>query len=393
MSQSFFYIANVFEDTVRSQRRITTDSPAANRKVSQVCQAVRQAGGDARIISLGRGRSVGTLRRFAATATSIGKVPISYLDFWDVPVLTHAMTMISLCLAVLRLTERSSVLVFYNCQFHYVLALLAGRLLGRTCILDIEDGYRSDDKSIRNLPNAVVVRIFNACCNGGAQLASSALKAQTPARQTLVCYGVSDPAGASRDWSGARLQVLLGGSLYRDTGAELFLQALALLQAQSPSALRRFHFVVTGFGDFAAPLQQAAAGDMADFLSFQGNLSAGAYRKILADSHLGLCLKLPDSSMGATTFPSKVVELASSGLLVVSTRVSDVGLIFDDQTACLLETATPQALAAALFEIAQAPGRARDKALKGQQRVASLLSEEKVGAEVLRFWRGDYAAS
>jgi glycosyltransferase involved in cell wall biosynthesis len=127
---------------------------------------------------------------------------------------------------------------------------------------------------------------------------------------------------------------------------------------------------------------------MGEFLDFRGNVSTGEYRQILQDSHLGLCLKLPSSSMGATTFPSKVVELASNGLLVVSTKVSDVPLILDNSCAFLLGEATAQALANALTEIASHPEKSGATALKGQQKIAALLSEETVGAGLLQFWRG-----
>jgi len=389
VNQSYYYVCNVFEDSVKLQRSITTDSPAANGKVSRLCHAVRKAGGNVIIISLGRGRSIGTYRRFPAKVRRVGKVPIVYLDFLDVPGLTHLVTLISLCGMVLRLTDSGSVLVFYNCQIHYVLALIISRLLGRRCILDIEDGYRRDDHSIRSIPNSVLVKIFNRCCNGGAMLASSSLKEQTSATRTYVCYGVAEVLRPKRDWSVTPLQILLGGSLLKETGAALFLEALELLQTKYPAVLKRLRFVVTGFGELAGQLQKAAVGEKQGFLSFQGNVTSGEYRKILRESHIGLCLKLPFSSMGATTFPSKVVELASNGLLVVSTRVSDVPLIFDDTTAFLLDKTTPQGLVDALRNIADNPERASRIASNGQHKIASLLSEEKVGAELLRFWQGD----
>jgi len=388
VNQRFYYICNIFEDTVKLKRNITTDSPAANRKVSRLCHAVQKAGGDARIISLGRGRSIGTLRRYPATVRRINKVPIVYIDHWDIPVLTHLVSLISLCIMVLRFTDRNSVLVFYNRQIHYLFALIVSRLFGRSCVLDIEDGYRSDDKSIRNIPNSVLVKVFNVCCNGGAMLASSSLKGQTSATHTYVCYGVAETFRQKKDWSHAPLLVLLGGSLLKDTGAALFLEALKLLQVKSPSVLKKLQFVATGFGDLADQLQSAAVGDMKEFLSFQGNVTANEYQTIMRESHIGLCLKLPDSSMGATTFPSKVVELASNGLLVVSTKVSDVPLVFDDKTAFLLGEATPQALADTLLNIANHPEIACETALNGQHKIASLLSEEKVGSELLRFWQG-----
>ena len=384
----YFYVGNFFSDRVKQQREISTDSPAATGKVARICKAARDAGGDVWIISLGRGRTRGTGRRYGATAGRIGGGPALYLPFNDKPVLTHLDSILSLLTLVLRCTDRRSVLVFYNFTFHYLLALVVSRILGRRCILDIEDGFRTDDRSLRASANLFLLKTYNLFCNGGAMLASRALGEQSPLRASYVCYGVSEVHQTPRQWSGP-LQVLLGGSLLVDTGAELFVEALRLLRDIRPQALHRLKFVVTGFGDRAELIERLAGEEMGEFLQFHGKVTGAQYREILRGSHLGLCLKLPSSSMGATTFPSKVVELASHGLLVVSTRVSDVPLLFDESTALLLDEATPAALVSALLCVVDDPERFHGVALAGQGRVAATLSAERVGAEVMRFWQGE----
>lgn len=384
----YFYIGNFFSDRVKQQREITTDSPAATGKVARVCQAARLAGGDVCIISLGRGRARGTGRRYPACAGRIQGVSALYLPFLDKPVLSHLDNILSLLLLMLRVSDRRSVLVFYNFTFHYLLALVVCRLLGRRCILDIEDGFRTDDRDLRASANLFLLKTYNLFCNGGAMLASRSLGEQAAVSNSYVCYGVCEVHQAPRPW-GEPLQVLLGGSLLVDTGADLFVHALRLMRDTRPELLRRLKFAVTGFGDRAGMIESLAAGEMRDFLVFHGKVSSARYREIMDESHLGLCLKLPSSSMGATTFPSKVVELASFGLLVVSTRVSDVPLLFDQETALLLEEATPEALVSALLRAVEDPARFRGVALAGQRRVADVLSARRVGAEVLRFWRGE----
>jgi len=389
MHQKFYYICNVFDESTKLKRNISTDSPAASRKVAHLCRAVRKVGGDARIISLGRGRATGTMRRYPATAKIINNVPIIYIDHWDIPVLTHLVTIISLCILVLRTTTKGSVLVFYNNQIHYALALILGRLLGRKCIFDIEDGYRSDDKNIRSYPHLILLNLFNLCCNGGAMLASSALMRQTSAEHIYVCYGIAEPFNQKKDWTLGPTQILFGGLLHEDTGAELFIETLKLMQMNSSPTLQKLRFVVTGYGEFSERLQNMARSNMSEFLIFKGKVSASEYREILSESHVGLSLKLPSTSMGATTFPSKVVEFAANGLLVVSTRVSDVPIVFDDTNAILIEEATPDFLADALSYLVDHPDISRKIASDGLNRIASLLSEEKIGNELLLFWQGD----
>jgi glycosyltransferase involved in cell wall biosynthesis len=296
-------------------------------------------------------------------------------------------------MVLLRLRRRTSHAVWYNYQAHYVFALILARVLRLRCILDLEDGLRSDDGSFRHRVDGLLLKLHVGLCGGGAMLACRQLAHQAAAARTFVCYGVVEAGHAERDWSASRLQVLLGGSLLRNTGADLFLDALSVLSRDSPQTLTRLRFVVTGFGDRAARLESAALSDFAECLRFRGRVTGREYAAILEASHVGLCLKLPSSPMGVTTFPSKVVELAAQGLLVVSTRVSDVPVLFDGSSAVLLEHATADALAKVLTSIAQDPRGARELARAGQTRVTSLLSEERVGADLLRFWNGESSES
>jgi len=148
-------------------------------------------------------------------------------------------------------------------------------------------------------------------------------------------------------------------------------------------------FVVTGYGDMAGRIERMSREEMKGLLVFHGKVGYPEYRNILLRSHIGLCLKLPDNSMGATTFPSKVVEMAAYGLLVVSTPVSDVPRVFCEDSAVLLGETTPDALAGIFRRIAADPAEFGERAIRGQNRIRSMYSPEKVGPELLSFWCGD----
>jgi glycosyltransferase involved in cell wall biosynthesis len=89
--------------------------------------------------------------------------------------------------------------------------------------------------------------------------------------------------------------------------------------------------------------------------------------------------------MGATTFPSKVVEMAAYGLLVVSTRVSDVPLLFDDSSAELLSEASPAALASVFARVIEDPGGARHRADRGLAMIRERFSSAAVGRQMAQF--------
>jgi glycosyltransferase involved in cell wall biosynthesis len=388
LKSKFFYICNVFEEKVKKERHISTDSPAASGKVIRLCRAVRSAGGFVSIISLGRGRQSGTWKAFAPTIRRSGRVPIVYLHYLNVPILTHIITALSLCTVLWRVTDRNSVLIFYNSEPHYTLALVLNRIMGRRCILDLEDGYRSDDKSLRGVINGYLLRLYNILIDGGAMVASTSLKSQTPLEPKRVFYGVAPIVDVERHWSKDKLNVLFGGSLLRDTGAELFLEALGVITTDYPQVHGRIKFFITGTGDYTGKIEKASKGVAADFIVFFGNVDKGKYKQLLRESHVGLCLKLPSSPMGATTFPSKVVEIATNGLLLLSTRVSDVPLVFADSEAFFLDEVTPNALAESLVHILNNPEKSRQMACNGKRKIRELLAPTIVGNKLLRFWRG-----
>lgn len=388
LKQRFFYISNAFEESVKLQRSVSGDSPAASAKVIRLCRAVREQGGKATVISLGRCRQTGSWQWYPATIRRDKGVPIVYACYLDAPILTHFVSALSLFFILLKSTRRDSVLIFYNFLAYYAPALIINRLRGRRCILDLEDGCRNDERSLKGRLNKLLLKIHNVCCTGGAMLASSALISQTPLRPTMVCYGVAPWIQCNKDWHSSPLQVLFGGALCKDTGAKLFLDALNLLVTQRPGIGSELKIVVTGFGDMADKIRETAHARYQGFVDFRGTVASDEYVELLHESHIGLCLKMPDMSMGATTFPSKVVEMAAFGLLVVATKVSDVPSLFSDETGVLLNMACPEDLAAALLKIADSPKKHKNIALHGQRELTAMFSPERVGAAFLDFWRG-----
>jgi len=386
--QRYFYISNAFDEGVKRHRSITGDSPAASGKIISICRSVREQGGKATVVSLGRGRQGGSWKWHPAVIRRPEGVPIIYAAYFDAPLVTHIVSAFSMLMVLLRVARRNSVLIFYNYLAYYVPTLIVSRLLGRRCILDLEDGFRSDDRTWKGRLNLFLLTTYNIFCNGGAMLASSTLIDQTRLRPTIVCYGAATDVPCCKNWHESPLQVLFGGALFKDTGAELFLDTLNLLVTEHRDVLCKFKIVVTGAGDMAEKIKETVLAKYHGFVEFRGAVSRKEYMEILHESHIGMCLKMPDMSMGMTTFPSKVVEMAAFGLLVVSTKVSDVPFLFSDRTSVLLKNASPEDLASVLVDIAKLPEKYGDIAFQGHKELTELLSNQRVGAALLAFWKG-----
>jgi hypothetical protein len=100
-------------------------------------------------------------------------------------------------------------------------------------------------------------------------------------------------------------------------------------------------------------------------------------------SHVGLSLRLAGYEMGATTLPSKAVEHALHGLLVLTTRASDVPMLFGKE-ALYLEEESAQALASLLASLPGLRESLRNTAIRGRKRVLNACAPEVVGQGIRR---------
>jgi len=382
------YLCNALDDATKAERKITTDSPAATNKVFGLCRALQKAGAEVAILSMGRGRQQGSFARFARSEYFYTEIQLFYAAFWDIPFLTHLVTACSLAGQLLRIRkqQKQPVLVAYNRFWHYMPALCITRLLRVPCYLDLEDGFVGHP----GISQRFLTHFFDWACGQGTLLACEALSSQVKSQRQLVSYGVADVSGfCEKDWSDGKIRILFGGTLCEGTGVSLFIQAIRIFIHKYPEFISSIHFVVSGFGDMADEIRHLTMGKADGIVEFRGSVSTGEYEQLLDESHIGLCLKLASGSFHDSTFPSKVVELSSHGLLLVSTQVSDVPKIFSSQDALLLKDELPESLADALYWAATHRDEACLMAKRGHEAVLRRCAPERVGAELARFLAGE----
>lgn len=376
------YLCNAIDEQLRSERKITTDSPAATEKVFQVSSALRYAGVGVVILSLGRGRQQKTGKWFSTKLVRINGIPTVYAPFFDAPIVTHLISLIGLLPLVWSLRSRhgTPVILAYNRLPHYLFAMEFAKILRFKRFLDLEDGDVTGDVGLLQRWIARILSSkFNHLCISGGMLASSLLSNQYTGTRTVCCYGVAPTQKYQRDWNAKPLVVLLGGTLQRATGAQLFIDTINELRIQHNHKLSEIEFIVTGTGEMAADLLKLAAEKGFPRVNYLGRVSRKDYVAIIQQAHIGLALKLPADKLADTTFPSKVIELASAGLLIISTSISDVPKIFETDGALYLRTGHFQELVAHLIWALDNRSDAACIAGKGQARVQDTCSREKVG--------------
>lgn len=378
------YISNAMDDRIKHDRCISSDSPAATRKVLSVAKALNGVGFRCIVLSLGRGRNTGSKKLQISRQHRNIYSHLIYCLFWDIPIITHIVTMASLALWVvkLKIVHPGVILLVYNRSYHYCLALLIAKFLRVRAFLDLEDGYILDsNKYIAMVKNNLTRKLFDWLCSDGALLANEGLKRQVGHASTMVCYGVADQIKRSdQAWNSGRIQILFSGTLIREVGCEILISALEILKKERKEIFDEINLVVTGKGP-CSQLFEDFAKNSPECMTFYGSLSNELYKDVLRSSHVGMSLRMVGCEMSATTFPSKVVEYAQNGLLVLSTRSSDVPKLFGE-FAIYLEDETPYGLAKVFENISMRRAELQHIANLGRDKIFKICDSHKVGIEL-----------
>jgi hypothetical protein len=386
VTDRLLYVSNAMHDALRTSRQIETDSPAASRKVFGVTLAARSVGIRAVVVSLGRGRPRGNIRWWSTYVCRVSGVPVVYLPFTNVPVLSHVISMLALGALLARIARRrkDTTVLFYNRAGLYLLGVVVARLGGLRTTLDLEDGaVERDMKAMAGAGARIYRRLFDALCSAGALLACEALRSTTRIRPAAPCYGVVSGPPIPERWEGSRVAALYGGTLEEDTGASLLLSAVDSIRRSAPDWARLLTIEVTGKGSAMREFEVAASDPRAPRIIVHGRTDDAAYRAVMARMQVGLALKTNAGGYASTTFPSKVVEMAGAGMLVLTTDISDVREVLGEG-ACYLERDEPGLLVELLRWVVETHTAAAARASIGTAAVADRCSPRAVGELVRR---------
>lgn len=387
MIRRLIYVCNALDDDTRNKREITTDSPAASRKIFSTCIALRRVGVKAVVLSTGRGRARASWRYDPGHVRRIRRVPVIYMPFVSLRVVSELLSTFSLAWWVLRLHRKAGrkAYLFYNRMSVYILPLLVVVGLREERILDLEDGNLKEHPSISSATSAAFrTFVFRTLCSRGTVLANTALGREDVIGPTFCFYGVTAVKSSVPDWSVSPINVLIGGTVAVETGADLLLAAMRQLRTTGHSWSAHFQLLVTGKGDYIEKFRMMGEEQGVPRVKVFGRLDDDAYDEVLASAHVGLALKPNLGALADTTFPSKVVEMAGAGLLVVTTNISDVKRVLGDG-ALYLSDDDPEALIAILKWIVENPQVAMERGRQATLQVQRLCEVEQAGAALSTF--------
>jgi glycosyltransferase involved in cell wall biosynthesis len=163
------------------------------------------------------------------------------------------------------------------------------------------------------------------------------------------------------------------GELRQVKGIDVFLRALAALQAERPARA-----VVAGSGPEEAQLKALTAElGLTDRVTFTGALPA---RDAL---NLGRCFVVPSL---AESFPYVVLEAAAAGLPLISTNVGGIPEMVDGTDTPLIQAGDAHALHNAMRAILEQPEIAKERARRLRDNVSRKFTVDTMTRSILSFY-------
>jgi glycosyltransferase involved in cell wall biosynthesis len=383
------YLCSAVDEETKTARHILFNNSAATNKVIGIAKALQNQKLELHVISLGRGKQSGSQERFPVLEKTVVGILFHYAAFWHIPLFSHIISAFSQASLVRKLIngyQGKIILIAYNRQWHYLPSLIQARIFRTKIYLDLEDGNTPSGGVLSKIINRIRVLLFDYFCPNGAILAAKALNDQIKTRNTFVCYGCAETDIINKERSTHhQFQILFGGSLLVETGAQLLIDTITWLNVHHPELKKDINIIVTGYGPMSLELSQFSKSIGRGWIQFLGDIDRDTYLEVLKETQIGLCLKLNSTQMGRTTFPSKILEYASYGLAIITTKVSDVPELLQADGAIYLEEETPEKLAEILQLLANNTYNIQDISNKGQEIVRSKCNSEVVGNDLKQF--------
>jgi glycosyltransferase involved in cell wall biosynthesis len=331
--RSIVIVCNALDDVTRIERRIVTDSPAASRKMFLLAKTLCRSGAKVVVLSMGRGRQDSSGHYSRGAVKRVDGILVLYAPFLHRPLASELLSFFSLGVNLWRLWRRRGQMtaIFYNRLPAYLLALLVAVLLRYRTVLDLEDGEVGlKPWSMKWFVSKPTQRLYDLFCSGGALIACKSLGSFTSLKPTQCYYGTVETQNAPVKWSTDEVKVLLGGTVSRDTGALLLAEAVRMMRKEQSAWKKLLCFEITGKGDCLAEFQSLALSFDHPRVNVHGRMNDSEYRTLAGEVHVGLSLRPNQGILSNSTFPSKVVEMAAAGLLVLTTDTSDVRHVLGD---------------------------------------------------------------
>jgi hypothetical protein len=232
-----------------------------------------------------------------------------------------------------KYTRKGDFIIFYNMDVTFLLTAIFAKWFSRIVILEIED---KPNLSLNN--NLIILYLHKYFIRSKFIVTSVNLAVALSLRNYFVFYSIFNPIYKAREikeFNELRpLNIHFGGTLNPDTGLNTFRDLLLSISELRVDQKERIRILSTG---------QLSSSDVEQFnlIALAGNFSychLGYLSLTELDElyrsqvDISLSLKLIGGLYDGSTFPSKVFHLSCYGIAVLSTRISEVEKVFNEDS-------------------------------------------------------------
>jgi len=339
-------LSNVFDQNYHDLRGEKIDRSLTNAKRQALFQCLELASG--REVALLSSPPKAADRRAGKWLPPVETKFSTHRQFfcanWDAPKLRVPLSWFFYARHVLRHVRSGDLLVIDNYEFIYIFAAWFLKLFRRvTFILDYEDGKHLIERSWGRILSGLAEAAGRPLLSG-AMLAHPALGRRLPDSMPteLVPGFVPKELPPWPDAPVTEVRFLYSGGLDYPRGVDLLLESLEHLPGQG------WRLDITGQGPLGEQVVRFAQDPRwRDKVAYHSTLPTDDYNRLMRECHVGLNCQRTSDPISGVTFPSKVFTYLSAGLVVISSKASEVATICGK--ACLYyDEETPQSLASAM---------------------------------------------
>ena len=260
---------------------------------------------------------------------------------WDIPKLRIPLSWIFYARHVLRHVHSGDIVLIDNYELIYIIAarILNWRRRVKFLLVYLDGKHLIDHGWSRVLSGLAEIwgrPLFSAACISNPTLAERLPRSLPTA---LVPGFLRDSLPFRPIMEDRHLRLLYTGTLARSHGIDLLLKSIKHLPKEG------WHLTIAGRGPLAEEVIRAARDPgWQDKVTYLEPMPSDAFEQLLRANHVGLNCQRTSDPISAVTFPSKVFTYIAAGLVVISSRASNVTAICGD--ACqYFESEDPTALA------------------------------------------------
>jgi glycosyltransferase involved in cell wall biosynthesis len=303
-------------------------SPAGNKKISGVAEKLQKTGNSKVTIFSPSIVNNKSCKFYPLIRSNLHGSPIFHIPVFDIPIFNMISSIIFSIFYITSYYMRNpfNKVIYYNYNPETLIPALWCKFILKTKIyIEYEDGFFCSD-AIGFLKRTVFIiceKVGNIF-NDGAFLVTEDLKKRLKTKNYAVLPGFFDDELIEKArsismeplWNGkSKKRIMYSGRIDKERGVFDFLDAIKSIGED-------YEIIVTGFGSGKEQIERLCLKQTN--IKFMGFLNEKEYMRVLMGIHVFVSMQSADSAFSKASFPSKIMTYASTGAIVISTRVPGI---------------------------------------------------------------------